>query len=99
MLVAACAYGAYRSILRPPSARPFALSVALFFLSYAGLAISIFPLLPPPSMTLFEAAAAPESTSFLLPGLLVMVPVIVAYTWFNYQLFSGKDHADSSYEH
>ena len=99
VLVAACAYGAYRSILRPPSARPFALSVALFFLSYAGLAISIFPLLPPPSMTLFEAAAAPESTSFLLPGLLVLVPVIVAYTWFNYRLFSGKDPADSSYEH
>jgi cytochrome d ubiquinol oxidase subunit II len=97
VLVAACAYGAYRSILRPPSARPFALSVALFFLSYAGLAISIFPLLPPPSMTLFEAAAAPESTSFLLPGLLVAVPVIVAYTWFNYRLF--RHHDDSGYEH
>jgi cytochrome d ubiquinol oxidase subunit II len=99
VLVAACAYAAYRSLRGAPSARPFALSVGLFFLSYAGLAISLFPQLPPPSMTLFEAAAAPESTSFLLPGLLVMVPVIVAYTWFNYRLFSGKDHADSSYEH
>jgi cytochrome d ubiquinol oxidase subunit II len=48
-------------------------------------------------MTLFEAAAAPESSTFLLPGLLVMVPVIVAYTWFNYRLF--RHHDDSSYEH
>jgi cytochrome d ubiquinol oxidase subunit II len=99
VLVAACAYGAYRSLRRAPSARPFALSVVLFLLSYAGLAISLFPLLPPPSLTLFETAAAPESSTFLLPGLLILVPVIVSSTWFNYRLFRNEDRGDSGYEH
>jgi cytochrome d ubiquinol oxidase subunit II len=99
VLVAACAYGAYRSVRRAPSARPFALSVGLFLLSYAGLAISLFPHLPPPSMTLFAAAALPESQRFLLPGLLVAVPIILSYTWFNYRMFSEKGGGDSSYEH
>jgi cytochrome d ubiquinol oxidase subunit II len=99
LLVAAFAYGAYRSLRRAPSARPFLLSVGLFLLSYAGLAISVFPQLPPPSLTLFAAAAAPESHRFLLPGLLVMVPIILLYTWFNYHVFRNVDNGGSSYDH
>jgi cytochrome d ubiquinol oxidase subunit II len=50
-------------------------------------------------LTLFETAAAPESSTFLLPGLLILVPVIVSSTWFNYRLFRKEDRGDSGYEH
>lgn len=99
LLTAACAWGAYHWIKKTPSAVPFRLCIGLFFLSYTGLAISIFPKLPPPSMTLFEAAAAPESQRFLLPGLVILVPLILWHTWINYRTFSVKSGGDAGYGH
>lgn len=78
-----------------PSAWPFVLGIGLFFLSYTGMAISIFPMLPPPSVSLFEAASSDASQRFLLPGLLVLIPIILAVTWRNYRIFKlPDDHAD-----
>jgi cytochrome bd-type quinol oxidase subunit 2 len=99
VLTAACAWGAYRAVKKTPSAVPFMLCVGLFFLGYSGLAISIFPRLPPPSLTLFAAAASPESQRFLLPGLLILVPLILIHTWFNYRVFHVKSEDDADYGH
>ena len=99
LLTAWCAWSAYRGVQQAPSARPFWFCVGLFFLSYTGLAISLFPHLPPPSLSLFDAAAAPTSQRFLLPGLLVLVPLILAHTWFNYRVFHVQGDADEGYGH
>ncbi len=99
LLTAACAWGAYRAVKKAPSAVPFILCIALFFLGYSGLAISIFPKLPPPSLTLFEAAAAPKSQRFLLPGILILVPLILLHTWINYRVFHVKGDGDTDYGH
>jgi len=95
LLTVACAWGAYRALQKAPSAVPFMLCIGLFFLGYSGLAISIFPSLPPPSLTLFEAAASRQSQLFLLPGLIVLVPLILIHTWFNYRVFHVKTDEDS----
>lgn len=99
LLTGWCAWSAYRAVQQAPSARPFWLCVGLFFLSYTGLAISIFPHLPPPSLSLFDAAASPASQRFLLPGLLVLVPLILAHTWFNYRVFDVQGDSDEGYGH
>ncbi len=99
LLTVACAWGAYRWVKKTPSAVPFMLCTGLFFLSYTGLAISIFPQLPPPSLTLFQTAASPESQRFLLPGLLILVPLILIHTWFNYRTFHVKGEDDAGYGH
>ena len=41
--------------------RPFLAAIALFLLGYLGLVISSFPYLVPPSLTIWETAAAPSS--------------------------------------
>ncbi|MGB0955695.1 MAG: cytochrome d ubiquinol oxidase subunit II [Panacagrimonas sp.] len=69
---------------------PFALSVGLFVLAFQGLAYSLFPYLVPDRITLWEAAAAPESLQFMLYGVLITVPAILAYTIFAYRVFWGK---------
>ncbi len=69
---------------------PFVASIALFLLGYAGLAISNAPYLVPPSVTLWQAAAAPSSQMFMLVGAAVMLPVILGYTVFVYWTFRGK---------
>jgi cytochrome bd ubiquinol oxidase subunit II len=76
---------------------PFFATIGLFLLGYAGLVISWFPYLVPPSVTVWEAAAAPASQMFMLAGTLVLLPLILAYTAYLYWVFRGKVREDESY--
>jgi cytochrome d ubiquinol oxidase subunit II len=69
----------------------------LFFLSYIGLGISLFPNIVPPDITYLEAAAPAESLMFLLVGTSVLLPVILAYTAYSYWVFRGKVRGDEGY--
>lgn len=69
---------------------PFAGTVALFIMASGGLAYSLFPYLLIDHLTLWEAAAAPESLRFVLIGALIVLPVILAYTAYSYRVFWGK---------
>lgn len=69
---------------------PFAGAVALFLLAFLGLAYSLFPWLVVDRITLWDAAAAPESLMIVLVGAAVVVPTIVGYTAFVYRVFWGK---------
>jgi len=77
---------------------PFVCTIGLFLLCYAGMAISIFPMLPPPSVTLFDAAATPASQRFLLPGLVLLVPIILWRTWLNYRIFSLRSESATGHD-
>jgi cytochrome bd ubiquinol oxidase subunit II len=59
-------------------------------LCFAGLAISLFPYIAPPSITIWEAAAPPASQAFLLVGAAVLIPIILGYTGYSYWVFRGK---------
>lgn len=72
-------------------------SVALFLLAYIGLVISNIPYLIPPTVTVWDAAAAPDSQLFLLMGTLVLLPLILGYTVFVYWIFRGKLKAGEGY--
>jgi cytochrome d ubiquinol oxidase subunit II len=77
---------------------PFIGSVGLFLLCYLGLAISTFPYMVPPSMTVVEAAAVPASQIFTLIGTIFMLPIILGYTAFVYWTFlRGKVVVGESY--
>jgi cytochrome d ubiquinol oxidase subunit II len=76
---------------------PFVASILLFLLGFAGLAISSFPYLVPPSLTIWQTAAAPASQSFMLAGTVVLLPLILAYTAYVYWLFRGKVKAGAGY--
>ena len=55
-----------------------------------GLGISLWPLIVPPDITIWDAAAPPSSQRFLLVGAVVLVPIILAYTGYAYWVFRGK---------
>ncbi len=77
--------------------QPFFLSLALFALSYAGLGISMFPYIVPQSITIWQAAAPPNSQLFMLVGVAVLIPLILAYTAWAYWVFRGKVQPGSGY--
>lgn len=66
---------------------PFLLGVVIFLLCYTGLAVSLFPYIIPPKVTLWQAAAAPESQLFMLYGAIPILPIILGYTAYSYYVF------------
>ena len=69
---------------------PFLAALGLFVLGFAGLAISLFPHVVPPSVTIWDAAAPAASLRFMFAGAIFIVPVILAYTGWSYWVFRGK---------
>ncbi len=78
-------------------ARPFLLSMCFFVLGFAGLVLGMWPYIVPPSLTIWQAASPPSSQGFTLVGLVILLPVILGYTWWSYRVFAGKVAADSGY--
>lgn len=76
---------------------PFLLTHGIFLMGYIGLAISLWPTIVPYDVTLWQAAAAPESLSLMLVGVAIMLPVILGYTGWCYYVFRGKTDDDHGY--
>lgn len=77
---------------------PFFGTIGLFLLGYAGLAISTAPYIVPPSLTFWDAAAAPASQMFFLVGTAFLLPLVLLYTVFVYWIFRGKvEHGGPGY--
>jgi cytochrome d ubiquinol oxidase subunit II len=77
--------------------RPFFLSLGLFLLNYIGLGISLWPWLVPYEITIWQAAAAPESQSLLLIGTVIMLPLVLSFTGYCYYVFRGKTTHEATY--
>jgi len=97
LVTALIAFAAWKWLEQGHGARPFLATIALFLLGYLGLAISIFPYLVPPTLTIWDTAAAPESQIFGLIGTLIMLPIILGYTVFIYWVFRGKVREGEAY--
>ncbi len=69
---------------------PFAAAAMIFLLSFIGLAYSFFPDVVPGKLDIWQAASAPESLKFILVGTTIVLPTILAYTFFAYRVFRGK---------
>ncbi len=90
LLTAIIAYALLRAIRRNREAAPFFLSLGIFILGMAGLAVSMWPYLVPASVTIWDAAAPERSQEFMLIGVAITLPLIIAYTAWSYWVFRGK---------
>jgi len=97
LVTAALGWSLWRALRRGAELQPFVCAVALFALGYLGLAISLWPNIVPPSISLWDAAATPRSQAFLLLGTLFLLPLILVYTAWSYWLFRGKVRGDVGY--
>lgn len=71
-------------------ARPFVYVLGLFLLAFIGLVVSLFPYIIPFEVTLYEAQSAESAQWFILPGILIFLPLVLGYTLWGYRIFSGK---------
>ncbi len=97
LLTIAVALLLWRALRRGNELLPFLCSFALFFLAFTGLVISLWPYIAPPSITLWDAAAAPKALAFLMVGTLLLLPVLLMYVAWSYWVFRGKVRSDIGY--
>lgn len=97
LLVAVFSIGLCRSLKGEPHAAPFLYVLGLVFLGYTGLAISLWPMVIPPDITIWDAAAPLQSQGFALLGALGVIPFILMYTAWSYYVFRGKVRAGDGY--
>ena len=97
ILVLLVSWGLRRQLSSDSRAVPFMLALALIFLGYSGLIISIWPDIVPPHISIWQAAAPPESMGFALVGALFVIPFILVYTSWSYYVFHGKVRTGEGY--
>jgi cytochrome d ubiquinol oxidase subunit II len=101
LLVLASMIGLKRSLATAQAGRndsaPFFWTLALVFLGYSGLGISLWPNIVPPSLSIQAAAGPPQSLGFALVGALLIIPLILMYTAWGYWVFRGKVRRGDGY--
>ena len=97
ILIGLIALGFRIGITREHHLTPFLCALAIFGLCFAGLGISLFPLIVPPDITIWQAAAPRASQLFVLVGASVLIPLILIYSGFSYWVFRGKVQAGAHY--
>jgi cytochrome d ubiquinol oxidase subunit II len=79
-----------RSLQKREENTPLIYTFLLFSLSFIGLGFVIFPNIIPPSITIYQAAAAPSSLVFMLTFIGFLIPILLFYNIYNYIVFRGK---------
>jgi cytochrome d ubiquinol oxidase subunit II len=90
LITAVLAVMLWRALSTDRHSKPFWLSLALFALGMAGVGITLFPYIAPPSLTIWDAAAPVRSQVFMLVGVALTMPLIIGYTGWAYWVFRGK---------
>lgn len=87
----------WRALNNQSEVAPFIGAIGLFLVSYAGIAISLFPMIVPYHFTLWQAASSPDTQVFLIVGTLFLLPIILMYSTWSYWVFRGKVRAEVGY--
>jgi cytochrome d ubiquinol oxidase subunit II len=97
VVTALVAFTLWRALAGRRETLPFVLSLGLFLLSFLGLGFSLWPSIIPPDISIWEAAAPPETQIFVLIGMAPLLPIILGYTAFTYYVFRGKVRPGQGY--
>jgi cytochrome bd-type quinol oxidase subunit 2 len=88
---ALAAYGLWTEVRWRRDWLPYALTVVIFLAAYLTLVGSFCPYMIPFSVTLWDAAAPPQSLTFVFYGAgLLVFPVVLIYTVAVYWILRGK---------
>ena len=99
LLVGATVVALMRAVQREHNYWPFVLTLLLFLLTFAGLGVSMWPYIVPSSITIWDAATERSSQLFMLVGVAILLPIILAYTGYAYWIFRGKVAGDGYHHH
>ncbi len=85
-----CAVMLARGLWKKFEHSPFFWSIGIFLASFTGLAASLYPFIIPQAVTAMDAAADSMTLVFMLIGIGMLIPVMLAYNAYQYVVFRGK---------
>jgi cytochrome bd ubiquinol oxidase subunit II len=86
----AVSVGLWRSLWGRQEALPFVLGIVLFLFGFGGLAASLWPYVVPRTATIWMGAADEATLRFIGVGVVVILPIVLAYLGHAYWIFRGK---------
>ncbi len=87
----------FKALKKGKETAPFVMTLLLVFVGFAGLGISLWPNIIPPSISIWDAASPYESLHFMIYGAIFVLPVILIYTFWSYYVFAGKVKEGDAY--
>ena len=97
LAVAFFSWALLESLRHRRDAAPFVMALCLFFVTFGGLGVSIWPYIVPQTVTIWQAASPEKSQDFMLVGVGILIPIILAYTGYAYWVFRGKVDPNAGY--
>lgn len=94
LLTAIVTFALFWALRKRRELMPFLLALTLFLLGMIGLGVTIWPYVVPAQITIWDAAAPESSQIFMLVGVAITLPLILAYTAWAYWVFRGKVGAE-----
>ena len=86
----------WQSLWGERDARPFVLALALFLLGFVGLVVSLWPYVVRPDLTIWDAASDRSTQIFAGVGVVIIMPIVLAYQAHAYWVFRGKTALESA---
>lgn len=80
----------FRGLNDQKDLQPFLSALGFFTVSFIGIGISFYPMMVPPSLSIWDVAAPDSSLAFALVGAVILIPIILGYTAYAYWVFRGK---------
>lgn len=90
LLLTVVVWKLWTSVWQSNDRRPLQWAVTLFILSFAGIAVSLYPYVVPYKYTFFEAANDHSTLAFAAVGICIVLPVVILYLALAYRVFRGK---------
>jgi cytochrome bd ubiquinol oxidase subunit II len=82
--------GMLLAIARGKERLPFLFALSFAFFGYFALSVNYFPIIVPPSLTVYETASQPLMLRSMLIAVGIALPVLLAYNVYQYWVFRGK---------
>ena len=79
-----------RSLDRQQESLPLLWTILLFFLTFLGLGLVVFPYIIPNEITIYQAAASPSALVFMIVFVGFLIPIMLFYNIYQYVVFRGK---------
>ncbi|MCS0502065.1 cytochrome d ubiquinol oxidase subunit II [Ancylobacter mangrovi] len=80
----------WRGLWEGAEPRTFLSALALFALGLVGLVVSLWPYVVPREVTVWDGASDPQTLAFIAVGLMIVLPIVLAYQAHAYWVFRGK---------
>ena len=85
-----CAAMLARALWKRHEHTPFMWSIGIFVASLIGLAASLYPYLVPSTVNAYAVASDSLTLVFMMLGIGLLIPVMIAYNAYQYVVFRGK---------